>query len=273
MGVTERAQLTTEMRVGKVVAYDTSKISVLIGGAVIPGCAYLATYQPVLGDVVVLVHQGSQWVVIAQLAGNPGDNAVTNPTFEDDTVGSAPSGGWGKNSTLLGFTSSTLTVSNPTGSQYVSGSKVLNLQWQPNGVAGLAEVDDDIYSPPIPVVPNELWAASAYVQLDGATPTHPYAVNVSVFLTWYADPTSVYPNTVAPDSPVGTDNISLGPSWYRLGAINGDSTGISVPAGARYMRVLLSSQGFFDGSEPALRPLSWDLVIAKKIRNVDGTYA
>jgi hypothetical protein len=267
----DRATLNTEMRVGKVVSYNTAFISVLIGGSVIPNCAYGRSYQPVLGDYVIIIHQGSQWFVVDSLANNPVNNGITNATFEADTVGGAPSG-WGKVSSLIGFTSSTLAVNTAPGSQHINGKNALNLTWIPGGV-GLGEVDDDIYSPPIPVVPGEHWAASAYALLDGAFPNHPYAVQVGILMSWYNSSTAVYPSTSAPDSGITFDNISLSPAWYRIGSQLSDPDGITVPAGVSFMRVLLTTTSYLDASEPPLNCLSWDLPIATKIRNADGTYA
>lgn len=269
----DRAMLMTEMRVGKVVSYNTATISVLIGGAVIPNCAFGRSYQPVLGDYVILMHQGSQWYVVDSLAGNPPTNAIINPTFENDAPGTAPSGGWGKyNLYMFGFTSSTLFVGTVPGAQHINGDKSLTIEWVPGGV-GLGQVNDYIYSPPFAVVPGETWSVSAFVKLDGAIPQNFYEVNIGLSVAWFSDSTTVYPTTVAPDEPIAQDNMSLGPAWYRIGALGTNPEGITVPVGATYARMLLWSQAFFDGTETTQACLGWDLPIAIKIKNADGTYA
>jgi hypothetical protein len=90
--VTEGGGSDTEMRIGKVVSYDSGSITVSISGSgVLINAAYaFGQYQPALGDNVVLMRMGNQWIALCSQSGNPSDNEVLNYSFEDGLTGVVP---------------------------------------------------------------------------------------------------------------------------------------------------------------------------------------
>lgn len=260
--VADRSTLNTEIRVGKVISYNSGTITLLVGGAQIPGCAYISTYLPVLGDYVIAGHQSSQWIVLGQIFANPATNAVQNPSFEAGALGAGAPFLWGTYHFAGTSVASYNTVTMIDGTQ-LDGPQAMQV-FLPNSSATGSK--DYAYSSPIPVVPGEVWSVYSWVQCWSGWPADSYAV-CTAFATWYADNTSVYPNTVAADSGNFAPIVNPYQVWQRLPV---QTNGLTVPAGATYMRVALYSNITAKTGDVNVY---WDHVVAIKIKNADGTYA
>lgn len=252
------------MRIGTVRTYDGTSITVDVGGGSLAAMPYARGYQPILGDLVTCFNQGAVWFCLGAAAGSPPDNAVVNPSFELSAVGSMADG-WGAYHDPTSSASASVTVQNVFGSSTVDGQQCLRV-----GATAVGGTDpqfsfDSIYSSAIPVVPGTQWVAAANVQRQDDTQSNtPVSVIAGVFLSWYANQADVYPTTVAPDSPGSIVAIDNTPGWSLIGAAT-TSTGITVPDGANFMRVVLYSEILFPLSFFATSPLYWDLVIAREV--------
>lgn len=61
------------IRVGVVTAIEsTSAVTVNVGGGIITGMPYLASYVPAIGDNVQIIRMDATWLVIGVIGGNPG---------------------------------------------------------------------------------------------------------------------------------------------------------------------------------------------------------
>lgn len=268
--LSEQVNDAAVVRIGRVTHYDAANITVAISGSdTLINAAYLLNqYQPVLGDVVVVLKSGASWVVLGALSGIPSDNVVKSPSFEDGVVGSVPT-----NWTVYhqsGTDTAVVTTQKSSSVGFdIDGSRVMRVQLNPT-IAAFGNSVDYVTSASIPVTPNETWAASAFAIATTATLTF-WSVSAAVVLTWYASMGDAYPSTSAADSFVTDANMTGGPHWIRLRGLGGSSRGIIVPSTARAMRVALRSVIFGDPSNEV--DLYWDRVVASKIFNADGTPA
>ena len=246
------------MRIGRVTRYDAASITVAIADSdALVDAAYLPSYEPILGELAVVLKQGSQWVVLGGLAGMPPDNVIENPSFEADPDGTSPPTGW--NVHHVGGPSATATatvqVQTQFGSMVVDGRQVLEVGL---GVVGVAITY--VSSSPIPVEPGQAWAAAAYwasfVANGGAQPS-----DVELLLTWYANSSDTYPTTAAADTSIAILGTPQGDSarWILLRPVFGIH-GATVPAGASFMRVSLRTV-LRDGDSY----IWWDRIVARRL--------
>lgn len=226
------------IRIGRVTRYIDGYITVAISGSdTLVDAAYLTSYEPVLGDLVVALKQGNQWVVLGSQAAIPPDNLVANPSFEVDPDGTTPPTDWSIYHGTAGegaTTNATVTVETQFGSLMIDGRKILQVLL---GIAGVSITY--VSSAPIAVTPGELVTASSYwsslIINGGAQPA-----DAELLLTWYGNETDTYPTTVAANTSIAKLSTPQGDSarWYLLRPVFG-SRGTEVPAGATHMRVTL----------------------------------
>lgn len=255
------SQGSAQMRVGRVVVYDSLQITVDVGGGSLLAMPYLRSYRPMIGDLVTCMNQGATWMCLGVAAGIPPDNAVANPSFEDSAAGSMASG-WGT------YHDPTSTANTSTISVWfiedtrIDGSQALAVQASTTSGSGTVESTDFVYSSPIGVNPGETWIGAAHARLQAGFAYKSHLASVAVGLAWHANSTDVYPTTVAVSS-IAQSYLSNSAEWSLIGAA-ADETGILVPDGASFVRLLLASQLTFDASIQA-GPLYWDLAIARKV--------
>ncbi len=266
------AASSSSPRIGRVISYDTMNVTVAISGApVLQNAARLRGYQPVLGDFVLVQQFGTQWVVLDALSGSPSTNVLRNPSFEDGATHAAiPS--WSQYHDPTSTMASSFSTMSCPGAITIDGDQAANLSITVSGSGTLSAIDY-LVSSPFAVQPGELWGVSAWVQAWYAVTNVPPAINVGVWMSWYANDTNTYPNTSAADSVISNTFISAAPAWYLIGASNDKATGILVPQNASFARVMLGSTIFIPSTAASMSPIYWDLVVASKLRNADGSLA
>jgi len=252
----------TEMRIGKVISYNAGAITVSISGAgVLLDAAYaFGQYQPALGDNVVLMRMGSQWIVLCSQSGNPTDNTVANYSFEELPLASPPAR-W-----TLYHDPASSEAANVTAANVPAG-------WQLDGAAGArVTIDasppgtsfDFLSSSPIEVVEGERWTASAWIVGDSLSSGPCVRCRATLMLSWHANATDSYPTFIS-TSTIAVTNVAFGLPWVYLRA-SGSSTGEVVPPGARYVRAVLATDMQHNTCVIDLAySVYWDRVIVRKI--------
>lgn len=266
--LTESTDDATVLRVGRVTRFDAARIVVELSGSnALVDAAYLfGQYNPALGDIVVVLKSGASWVVLGTLSGNPSDNVVLNPSFEEGILGDVPT-----NWTLYHDPTSVATA-DVDGQPAIFGQELDGPTWLESRLtvpvgAGAYFSADYVLSAPIPVAEGQTWSASAYCL--GFALSNPDGVEsvAAVILTWYSRETDVYPNTVAPDTFTNSSTVPLTLPWIRLRA-PGDSAGTPVPTGANFLRVGLFSILWVDRDEAVVGNevrIMFDHVIGRRI--------
>lgn len=268
--IDQAGQPGTEMRSGRVTNWDTRLITVRVGGTDLPGMPYLRTYSPVLGDIVTVFGNAGTWVCVGSYAGSPPDNQVFNPSFEDGVVGSLPNG-WGNYHDPASSLPTTVATQPFSSATPIDGFQVLEINGIPPVGTGVSNSSwDYTYSRPFKVTPGEIWATCGYAMMQ-LPPTGNDSVNVNLLLTFYANDTDVYPTTSAAGSGGTATYIDQNGAWTFLNA--GDASGALVPAGAVYGRLTLRTAITTFGNGGGGPSVDYDAVMARKVRNADGSFA
>lgn len=256
----------TQMRVGVVKAFDGQTVTVDVGGGTLVGMPYLRSYQPLAGDSVLCLNAaGGVWSVVGAMAGNPTDNVVANPTFENDTLGSAPAN-WGVYHDPSSDANGHQVIVRAVGGAFLEGKQSMQVEISDSSGVGFTHSVDHVYSNPFPVVPGERWTAAAWFRFDAGVslaflPAH---ATVGVYMSWHAN------NTDVPPTVVGTTAFAaVGPNgstvpWTFLPA-SYPATGNVVPGGATFGRVVLSSTVYVSGPSSISGTLLWDRIIARRL--------
>jgi hypothetical protein len=252
----------TEMRIGKVVSYDAGSITVSISGAgVLTNAAYaFGQYQPALGDNVVLMRMGNQWIALCTQSGNPADNQVKNFSFEDGPIGALPTD-W--------------TLFHDPGSSEAADvtAVVVEPGWELDGrLAVRFGIDatppgsaiDYLSSAPIEVEEGQRWTASCWVAGFSSSSGPCVRNQATLMLSWHANAADSWP-TVVSTATIARTNTPYGLPWVYLRA-GSSSTGEVVPTGARYVRAVLFNNMAHNSCVVDL-PYSvyWDRVIVRRI--------
>jgi hypothetical protein len=231
---------SAEMGVGTVVGASATTLTLLVRGAGVEA-AFLDSYSPTVGDLVMFLRQDSTWVVPGKYAG-VGSNEVLNFNFEDDDASPSTPSHWTLyNVSGSGTASTTSAVSAPAGDFELSVA------------AGSGAQDTYVYSDPIIVNPGEQWAISALASAVYPPAAAPSA-DAAVYAFWFANTTNLYPSTAAADTLVAQVN-DVGPAPDHS-SVSGT---VTVPGGVAVMRVALRSITAGDIA------MLFDVVIARKI--------
>lgn len=260
--VSETGGADTEMRIGKVISYDGGSIVVSISGAgVLVNAAYaFGQYQPALGDNVVLMRMGNQWIALCSQSGNPSDNEVLNYSFEEGTLGALPDR-W----TLY---------HDPASSEAADVTEVVvEPGWELDGNRAVrfgidntppGSTIDYLSSSPIEVDEGQRWTASAWVSGLSVSSGPCVRCQATLMLSWHANASDSYP-TVISTSTIARTNVPYGLPWIYLRA-GSSSTGEVVPPGAQYVRAVLFNNMAHNSCVVDF-PYSvyWDRVITRRI--------
>ncbi|UWP85869.1 hypothetical protein [Dactylosporangium fulvum] len=241
------------LRTGRVTKLlGASQVVVDIGRSELVDMPCLTQYEPILGDIVQIIQQGSVQVVLGRTSPIAGDNVLTNPSFELDSPGSPPSY-W---TPVISGASSNVKVDLASGWGSITGTKWLEINQQ-----GAGESVVYVVSEAIPVLPGELWTAAGWVVNSPLTLDGGFS---EIYLSWYKDPTSMYPSTAVGDTVM--QGVVFPPggtcSWFLLRQLIGE--GAVVPDGVAYMRVVLVSYLADDLGASAY----WDGIVCRKLRGV-----
>lgn len=244
---------STGMRIGTVIDYGSGAVSVRISGSdVLINAAYLSSYKAVVGDLVVVMREGSSWIVLGAINGSPNDNQAVNGSFEKSLIGAGDPLGW---TTYFTGPAPTVSVDAPFQGMDIDGSQYLHLT-----VTGVSATNAYTYSQPFPVNPGEKWAARALVA--GYSPNSALFPQAAIFFAYFANNIDTYPTTSAADSPFQLIPLLNFPSWNSVST--GQQTGTVVPINAVYSRVVIHSNLNATGAGNIL-DIFWDQVIVRKL--------
>ncbi len=224
------------IRTGTVASVSATTLDVIVGGTTITA-AYLDSYAPVTGDLVVVGNQDASWVVFGKQAG-VGPNLVQNPGFEDGGEGPGTPSDW---FVYNEAGTATLQVLSDTGAP--QGSLVLQINPDASGRTTV------VYSQPFAISPGEQYAISAFaggVLADTG--------DVELHLLGFANATNLMPTTTDNVTAATVNNVAL-PLPFT--SVSGTAT---VPAGtSTFGRVGLRSV------LAASVGMQWDFVVARRI--------
>lgn len=219
------------LRVGRVVGLTYTSVTVDMGGGQLIDAPCSSAFRPILGENVQILHQGSLLLAVGSAATMPDRNAVANPSFERDPVGSAVITNWTK---YVGSGAAAVAVAAADTWPAVDGNQVLEI------ANTAATSTTSMLSDPIPVVAGQRWSASCRWQAyaDGAT-LPMVTPTISLWLTWYASAAAAYPTTSAADTLIMQSIGPFGamPEWSVLRSQTGN--GAVVPTGIAAMQVML----------------------------------
>jgi hypothetical protein len=245
---TDRTANQFAMRVGTVQSYDAGTVAVAISGStVLVSASYLKGYTPIIGELVAVLRNGSQWLVLGSMTGSPSDNVVLNPSFNQDANGTAVPTNWVSFNTT-GVASTTIT-NPPWAGMDIDGPQVLAV------TAAGSNIVNVMSSAPITVTAGQVWAAKTYVSGQGTGGVIPQA---GIFFSYYLNSVDVYPTTGSTDSTTMTIPAFTVPAWLTLG-----TGGVAVPPGVTSMRVSLRST---ISAAAGTGTVYWDQVSARLIR-------
>ncbi len=242
------------LRTGRIVRLlGAQQVVVDVGGGELVNMPCLAV-DPILGDVVQILQQGPVQVVLGRTAPLSADDVLANPSFELDNVGDVPSY-WTK---VLGGGSpaTNIKTDNASGWGSITGERWLEINQQAAG-----DTTVFVVSEAIPVQAGELWTAAAWTMNSSLTFDGGFA---EIYLTWYMNDTDMYPTTSAADHVIQGVVFPPGgtPGWFLLRELI--DSGVEVPPGITYMRVVLVSYLSNDLGASAY----WDAVVCRKLRGV-----
>lgn len=225
--VAEAVPDAAAIRMGTVAEVYPTRLLVRIGSAEIPTeTAWLSSYQPILGDVVAVSRQGAAWVTLGSLGSivSTDNNAVANPGFEAGSTGVAPPN-WSLVTTAGTPTVTTVAWDAETRSDGIEGNQVAAV------VASAGAVTTELVSSPVPVTPGDVWAAAGYYRTltDFAMTS---VCITSLILGWYSNTTI---GSLVGSKSSGVNAVTRGQDWRLLRAQG--ARGVTVPAGANYLRV------------------------------------
>lgn len=251
----------TEMRIGKVVSYSAGAITVSISGSdILTNASYaMGQYQPALGDNVVVLRMGNQWIVLCTQSSNPTENMVNNYSFEDLPLTSPPS--------------SWILYHDPASSEAADVDAItLPSGWELDGSSAVAfNLDntapgtciDYLSSQPFQVVPGDRWTASAWVVGDSQSGPPCVRCEATLLISWHVNSSDNYP-TVVSTSTIASTNVSFGLPWVFLRS-GASSTGEVVPDTANWARVvLLNDMAHNTCVQNFTYSVYWDRIVARK---------
>lgn len=236
-------------RLGTVVRVGPSYLRVRVSGAAnSTDAGWLSSYQPILGDVVVVIRQDAAWVVLGSLGSTiEANNELANYSFEAGAIGALPPG-W-QLVTTAG--SPTFVAASWDWADAIDGTQVGAVS-----TAGAGAVTTEVVSDPLPVTLGSQWMAAGYYRTstDFGVGT---VCNAQLLLSWYSD-TSL--GSVVSSAASGLYPVTRGMGWQLLRAQG--LLGHSAPAGAQWLRVRMQ---FTSWAAAAGDTIYLDRMIARRL--------
>lgn len=195
-------------RVGTVATVTATTLDVVVGSTTIQA-AYLASYAPAEGDLVVVGNQDASWVVLDRQAG-VGPNLVVNGGFEADGEMPGVPSDW-----FLYDESGTATTQVIAATDAPNGDFVLQINADASGRTTV------VYSEPFEAEPGQTFALSAFAGGVGAS-----TGDIELHLLCFANETDLMPTTTADVTAASVADVAE-PTPYT--SISGSAL---VPAGA-----------------------------------------
>ncbi|GAA1628734.1 hypothetical protein [Catellatospora bangladeshensis] len=239
MAVQSVPESSMVMRVGTVAnIVEADDITVRISGspALVRASYLFPLYQPVLGDRVVVQRQDSQWFVLGTMSG-PINSALPNPTFEEGTAGSTPSG-WSivPVSAATGPITFTKVTTSLTGSAYqeaISGSYVGSLLYTNNGSSGVSI--SDVFSSSTPTAEGEAWTFACWIA--GGIIANNASAKIEFYVQWLDTGGALLSETNVITAPFISQVIA--PAFLRMKTA--DALAVQAPANAASVRIRINA--------------------------------
>lgn len=215
------------VRKGTVSSFTTTQLGVRVAGASAETpAAYLPSYQPVLGDSVLMTYQDASWTVLGTFGGPMEPNTeVPNYSFELSAPGSTPLS-WQLATTAGAPTFQTFTWPRE---DFIDGQQVGRL-----ATAAAGTVTTEIISASIPVETSQQWACAAWVRT-----AHDFAPGSTCTIrlrpTWRGDASL---STPIRQDDSGFHAVVRGMPWTLLRCQG--TIGLTAPAGAVSLRLQLA---------------------------------
>lgn len=225
-----------QIRTGTVATVSATTLEVVVGGTTITA-AYLDSYAPTVGDLVVVGNQDASWIVLGKQAG-VGPNLVENPSFEEDGEGPGTPSDW-----FLYDESGTATLQTLEADSAPAGDLVLQIN------PDLSARTTVIYSSPFGIAPGEQYALSAFAGGVGAA-----TGDVEIHLLCFANSTNLMPTTSADVTAATVNNIPEPPPYTSISGTATVPVGASTFGRVGLRSVLASGVG-----------MQYDLVVARRI--------
>lgn len=224
--VTQAIPDAAAIRLGVVVAHGPVYLRVQVSGAdVATDAGWLESYQPVLGDVVVLGKQSAAWVVLGSFASPiTANNELTNYSFELGDLG-VPPPAW---QLVTTSGSPTFVAASWTRSDALDGVQVGAVS-----SASATTVVTEVVSDPLPVTAGSTWMTAGYYR----TSTNfgiGTVCNAQLLLSWYSDATL---GSLLSSEASGLYPVTRGMGWQLL-RVQG-SQGFDAPLDAQWLRARL----------------------------------
>jgi hypothetical protein len=228
LAIMGQAPQPVSIRYGRVVAHRYEGLVIDVAGGQFTA-GFVASYEPMIGDVVAVARQGATWLVLGTLGAAAGDStAVPNYSFEEGAVG-APPPRW---QLVTSSGSVSLLTDAYTRSDFSDGRQVARWTCTASG-----SVDCEVVSDAIPVEPGEQWAVAASLSTDTFFLTST-ALLARVYAAWYS--TSSLGSLVSQNSS-GDYAVTRGMRWKLIRSMGTD--GWAVPGAARWLRVKIQILG------------------------------
>lgn len=271
------------IRIGRVVGFDTQSISVLFtSGAsysVFDNIAYVRTYMPQLGDYVMVQKYANQWIVMGPMSYNIAqNNAIRNPSFEGDPVGTGvvPDGwAWYHDAGVSTANNVTYNTSSYEAGCY-DGKVCAYVNVGDTSGIGIKFSRDYFYSDAIAVNAGEQWMASAGVSFNsgGSSGLVNAWGQAQLWLLFYTSPLDAVTASIGSWFLNERGQSAITPGWFTMTLLsNSASKGVPVPIGANYMRLAMISAVYSSAAANAYGSFFYDGMVARKLTNADGTYA
>lgn len=262
----------SSMRIGTIIGISGGGVVVRISGSDTEAQAgRTRNYEPIVGEMVALIRQGSTWLALGGIATMPEDNKVVNGGFEaDGAISATTPSSWTYNHTGT-LTTTVGTATSALGAPPPDGSYVLDLTVDLTGTTTLTAVDT-FSSEPFPIGAGQVWAISAMqVMTLSAQTLDGLRVQGAVSLYGFADETTVFPSGTLLAS-TSSGQCPYTRPWMHRQIFTRDDNGVyrgfSVPDGYDYGRIVIQNTVVYNG----LYAVSaggihcyWDRVVARQL--------
>lgn len=223
----------------------------------------LDTYQPALGDLVVLMRQDDNWTIIGAYINSVSDNLVVNGNFSDGfNVGGQGGGGltnWGQ-VIISQAASHTLVQDARDADLTLAGEALTSRYLMAQQLTTTASGTTQTYaiSDFVVVIPGQVYTASSFVR---GTFDSGMTVSVYMGINWYTIGGTL-------DSLDSSNRVFLPiSSWRKISVPGPFGAGATVPNTAAYARVMLRTDFRTDATDAVSRQAltMWNRAVLKRL--------
>lgn len=234
------------IRIGTVAIVESADvITVRISGSdvLVPASYLFPSYEPLLGDFVMVVKQDAQWFVMGTMSG-PINSGIENPTFEEGLTGVIPPD-WTLTVTASGAGTPTFTTEENVLSS-LSGRNSALFETQ-NGGAGAGNSTADVYSSRLPALANSRWTAAYYLMASFMTGSTNLII-LRMYVQFLDNASNLISETLV-NSLFLTKGYIGAPFYRRLSLTLIPSGYVEAPVGTVFVRLRLNGDFTLQGFE------------------------